>query len=374
VETPHLRLIEGPQRPPRPHRAALAVAAVLAALAAAATLLHADRARRENDPRPLAEAALEASLERGNEAPEVRAALVELRRGLERRPLDARARVAYAGLLLGLGTEDAHFGLAAFHARRAVELAPVTVPIVRAATLIVAQTGERDLAVSWIRRMFAYDPASAAELLAQVEATVLGLPVEAALPDAVGAWLAWARKLRRDGRLADADRRVEQAQRRWPDDLEALGERAALLVRRQDWTALAELLPPDWEPPPELAAAMPLLYRARAALARGDRDGARADLERALRLHPEAWGVMFLAGQICEDLGERARARTLWHGALHRLDASEREARQGILVHLARLEDRDGRAGTALRLWRSVLDLDPEHAEAAGRIRELSGG
>jgi tetratricopeptide (TPR) repeat protein len=350
------------------------VAAALVALAALATALHADRARGGADPRPTAEAALQASLERGNEAPEVRSALVELRRGIERRPLDARSRVAYAGLVLGMSTEDGHRQLAAFHARRAVELAPVTVPIVRAAALVAAQAGEAERSVEWIRRMFGYDPASAADLLALIEATALGLPVEAALPDSVEAWLAWARKLRRDGRLEQAQRWIERAQLRWPDDLQALAERGALLAQRQDWTALAELLPPRWEPPDSPVAAMPLLQRARLALSQGDPEGARADLERALRLHPGAWDVALQAGQLFDGLGDPARARTLWHGALHGLDPSERDARRAILIQLARLEDRDGRAGTALRLWRSVLELDPRHAEAGRRIHELSGG
>ena len=112
--------------PARRRRAATAGLTVSVLVAAAlATLLGADRARRSMDPRKIAEGALQASLEHGNDAPVVREVLVDLRRSLGRRPLDSGTRVAYAGLLLGLSSSVEQTRAAAFHARRASELAPV---------------------------------------------------------------------------------------------------------------------------------------------------------------------------------------------------------------------------------------------------------
>ena len=48
--------------------------------------------------------------------------------------------------------------------------------------------------------------------------------------------------------------------------------------------------------------------------------------------------------------------------------------RVDVLVRLANLEESDGRASVALRHWRTVLELDPNHAEARTRIRAMTGG
>ena len=44
-----------------------------------------------------------------------------------------------------------------------------------------------------------------------------------------------------------------------------------------------------------------------------------------------------------------------------------------LLVRLADLEETGGRASVALRHWRDVLELDPAHARARGRVAALTG-
>jgi hypothetical protein len=179
VEARELKLIPGERdRPARggPWRATPAVLGLFVVGAAlGATWLGADEARRTIEVRELAEDALQTALQRGSADRDVRDALVDLRRTLGWRPLESKTRVIYASLVLGLATRLDDMRLAEFHAGRASELSPVTVSIVRASALVLANTGDPDRALRLVRRMFGYDAPRAAKTLAQIESLVLGV-------------------------------------------------------------------------------------------------------------------------------------------------------------------------------------------------------
>ena len=376
MDTPPLKLITPDQvgEPVRARPAApLALAALIFASAALATWLGAEPARRPIPARDLAEGALRLALERGNDDAEVRATLLALRRTLTRRPLDSRTRVVYASLLLGLARRVEETGIAAFHARRAAELAPVTVPVARSAALVLARTGHAEEASALIREMFGYDPRRAAKLLARVDRLLLGGAIDSGLPEEPRAWLSWVAQLRESGRRLEAEAWVERTYRRWPDHTPALEQMAAGAVLRRDWEALGELFPPESMLPEEPASAGSLLYRARLKAIHEERAAAMRDVESALRLNGGAFSVQLLAGDTYESLGDVAAARRMWSKALHRLAPEQSAARRRLLVRLARLEDGHGQAAAALRFWESILELDPEHAEARQRVDDLSG-
>jgi tetratricopeptide (TPR) repeat protein len=115
-------------------------------------------------------------------------------------------------------------------------------------------------------------------------------------------------------------------------------------------------------------------YRAQLKSRNGDVDGARADVETALRLGGETHSALLLAGDALNALGDYAQARRRWRGALYALPQEETAVRKALLVRLAGLEERHGEPAAALRLWRSVLALDPDHEEASRRIDRLLGG
>ena len=83
--------------------------------------------------------------------------------------------------------------------------------------------------------------------------------------------------------------------------------------------------------------------------------------------------IRTLAGDVYEELGRIARARNEWNRALHGARAGQASARRGLLVRLARLEDVHGEPAAALRLWETLLELDPEHAEDRRRGDDLAG-
>jgi tetratricopeptide (TPR) repeat protein len=337
----------------------------------AGTLLGADAARRAVPVREQAEDLLQTALARGSDDAGVRQELTEMRRTLGWRPLETRTRVAYASLVLGLGTRREDLALAAFHAGRAADLAPVTVPVVRGAALVLAQAGERDRALSLVRQMFDYDPGRAALTLSQIESFTVGLHPQDVLPDRPEAWMAWWGLLRSDARWAEAEAWLAEAHRRWPDYLPILIQVAARAFNQRDWTGLATLLPAEGLP--AVADAAPLyLWRAHLRLQGGDVPGARADAERALDLAPRSPSLPLAAGELFEALGDTSRARELWTGALHRAAAGT-AARRPLLERLARLEDRHGSPAAALRRWREILAVDPGHAEALRRVDDLSG-
>ena len=132
------------------------------------------------------------------------------------------------------------------------------------------------------------------------------------------------------------------------------------------------LLPPGKPLPAEPAAATLYVWRAHLALHRGRSDDAVADVETALRLQGSG-STHTLAGDFFEQLGDAARARREWSRALHGTSRERLSTRRGLLLRLARLEDRHGRPAAALRFWEAVLEIDPDHAEARRRVDDLSG-
>ena len=253
---------------------------------------------------------------------------------------------------------------------RAAELNPVTVSVVHAAALVLANTGEVDQALELTRSMFGYDPGRAAETLSQIETLVLGARLEQGMPATPEAWTAWAKRLRDARRHDEAMQWFERAHRRWPEHLPALTQVAGAAFTRRDWLRLAELLPLGTTLPAEAQAAYPLAWRAHMRWANGDRTGAVADMEAALEraAYP---GVRRLAGDLFAALGEIERARSEWNRALH--DLRESPARATLLSRLARLEQEHGRPAAALRHWEALLAIDPDHQEALRRRDDLSG-
>jgi len=376
VEARELKLIRGERELPAPGRPSRAGAAVLGLGLVAATLLAtwlgADRARQKIEVREMAEGAIRIALERGSGDPEVRETLVDLRRTLGWRPLESKTRVVYASLVLGLATQREDLRLAAFHAGRAADLAPVTVPVVRAAALVLAQTGDLDRALGLVRRMFGYEPGRAAVTLSQIESLVLGVRLEQAIPDDPDAWLAWSRRLREDDRDADAADWLRRTHERWPEHVPARVLMAYRAFNRRDWEALGTLVPPGGSLPEQPEAASLFIVRANLALHAGDEDEARADLETAIRLQGSA-RVRMLAGDVFEKAGDLSRARREWNRALHATPRERSSTRRALFVRLARLEDRTGRPAAALRLWEALLEIDPGHAEARRRVDDLTG-
>ena len=106
----------------------------------------------------------------------------------------------------------------------------------------------------------------------------------------------------------------------------------------------------------------------------GDGSGARADAARGVEMSASDPWVLALAGEAMESV-DRALARDYWTRALYRL-ASRAETRRDAIwlrYRLARLDDREGRAGDALREWRTILAERPDDAEARRRVAELTG-
>lgn len=376
MEARDLTLIRGdlgrPDRGDGARATPVVLGLVVLAAALLATWLGADRARRKIEVREIAEQAVQMALERGSTDAEVRATLVDLRRTLGWRPLESRTRVVYASLVLGLASRQEDMRLAAFHADRAAELAPVTVPVVHAAALVLAHTGDLDRALILIARMFSYDPPRAATTLSQIESLVLGVRLDEGIPDTPEAWLAWSLQLRRDGRRDEAGEWLRRTHARWPGHLPALVRLARVAYGRRHWAKLGALLPSGAPLPDEPAVAELLAWRAHAALQRNDPDPARADIERALRLHASD-RVRALAGDLFEQLGDVERARREWTRALHGTSNVRRSNRRALLERLARLEDRHGRPAAALRHWETLLAIDPDHVEARRRVDDLSG-
>lgn len=360
-------------RPAGRTRGAL-LASVVVIGAAWSTQVGVQPARRALEVRTLAEQALQRSLERGLDDPRVRATLRELRREVSRRPLDSRARVVYAGVLLGLSSNLDDTAAAAFHAEVAARLAPATVPVVRGAVLVLARSGRRAEAVEWTRRMFGHDADAAADLLLRLEPYLSPAEIEEGLENDPEAWLAWSRRLRQAERGESADRWIERAFERWPGREEVRRLMCARAVRRGDWDGLARLVPAE-APLAESAAAAPLwVYRARVRSRAGDGADAVRDIETAQRLGRESNDLMILAGEAYESMDLLDEARSCWTRVLFRTPAGARDNRVRVLVSLARLEQRSGDLSSALRHWRAVLAIEPGHEAALRQIARLTGG
>jgi tetratricopeptide (TPR) repeat protein len=221
--------------------------------------------------------------------------------------------------------------------------------------------------------MFLFDETAAAKLLATLEPRLIDAEIARALPERPEAWLAWDTRLRQDGRGQTADGWLERAHLRWPNHLPTRERMAARAASRQEWEALDALFPPRHFVPEEPANALLIAYRARARALRGEREGARDDAELALRLNGADARLQIVVGDVYASLEDVEGARRLWNRALFMPLARQEAVRREVLLRLARLEARHGPPATALRLWRSILEIDPRHPEAGRRVEELTG-
>jgi len=380
MEPSDLKLVRAPGWPSSPtvrRDRAAAVGLGLLALTAAlvGTFLGADRSREPTRPVDTAREALFRVLDRGPNDPGVRELLGALRVQIGQRPLDARTRALYSALLLEMAMGPQDGPAPAFHATRAADLAPVTVPVIRAAALVLARSGEPEAAVRLVREMFGYDAESAAGLLNALEPFLEPTQVDEAVPGDPEAWLAWAREIRDQGRLDDADDWITRAYREWPDHLGVRQKVAARAVNRRDWTTLARVLPLEEELPDSAESALLFAFRARVRAEAGDTEGARDDVEKATALSGHAATVLLHCGDALLAAGDPGGARRLWSRALFGISPRSGAAAERIrlLLRMARFEDDHGKPAAALRAWKSVLDEDPDHAEAQRRVVDLGG-
>ncbi len=358
----------------RGRRLSLAAGVAALSIALLATLLGADRARHPAAVLDTAKQVLATALESGGDAPGIRPALLAIRDEIARRPLDARAKVIYAGLLLDLGTGAATARAAAFYASRAASLAPVTVPVVRPAAIVLARCGEQERAASLVRAIFSFDPRSAAALLASPDLLLDPGRREEAIPEEPEAWSAWAAQLREMGRPEEAESRLEETMRRWPDHLPTLAELAWTALGHGDWEALGKLLPRERPIPNDRSGAALHAIRARMRAAGHDIKGAIDDAKTAKALSEGDSIVLLHAGIALEDAGDSTDAKAYWEQALFSLRPAAADwLRVELLARLARLEERIGAPSDALRTWRAILDVAPDHAEAQRRVDDLTG-
>ncbi|MCP3979793.1 MAG: hypothetical protein GY716_10765 [bacterium] len=341
--------------------------------AALATLAGADAARSGNETRTRARDAVDRSLETEGRSPAVRDALRSLRTIVEQRPLNARARVDYAALILAVAADIEESSAAAFHARIAAKLSPVTVPVVRRSAIVLARCRDVDHAQAITRRMFGYDPDAAARLLSQLEPLLYDAELHDAIPDNASAWMAWCLQLRVDARTNEGLACLQQLHDRWPDHVPALDRLAAAAVRTRNWDDLAALFPPQDDREATFSATS-FTLRARLRAARGDRAGAQRDLRRALDTQDVPALARALAGETLEQLGDIDGARREWNRLLYELPDSSAGARIDALRRLARMEASTGHSGVALRHWHSLLALAPDDREALQEVDRLHGG
>ncbi len=116
-----------------------------------------------------------------------------------------------------------------------------------------------------------------------------------------------------------------------------------------------------------------LALRARVHVERGRNAEAENDLRTVQAAADGAPHLLILIGDVQLCLGKAELARGSWNQALFQTDSANKPRRIALLVRLADLEETDGRASVALRHWRSVIDLDPEHPRARRRVAELTG-
>jgi len=105
------------------------------------------------------------------------------------------------------------------------------------------------------------------------------------------------------------------------------------------------------------------LNRGAESLSRGEAEGARAALERALQLRPRDPKVLGLLGQASYRLGRYDDAIAAWQRLV---DESPAEPAARVNLGLAFL--RSGRQSQATRQLEIALDLNPEHRKAMGYL------
>jgi tetratricopeptide (TPR) repeat protein len=358
----------------RERRAGSTLATALGVVALVASLAGADQGRHSLDARPwVREAAVEAVTE-GLASPLVRETLLRMRRHIRERPLDSRTRATFAALLTAADRGATARVPAQHHADVALRTAPVTVPVVRIAAHVFADTGEVERALAETRRLSAFDPGAAARLLGELEAHALGGPgLEAGLGEHPAAWLAWVDRLNSGGRLAEARLWLGRAVTRWPADGGLVLRQARLLARDERWEELERAVATAGLPG-TASNADSFAWRA-LALGRLRRPGdARAELDRALALRPNGVVVLTVAGELARDRGDPEGARRHWTRALHLAEQARYESSiVDLLPRLARLHEATGEADRAWRTWSRLLELRPGHAESRARVEALGG-
>lgn len=372
MEQPELRLVTNEPAQPR-ETAALGLGAAVLAAATIATLFGADSARRPFNPGKIAESAMAQTLAGNNPEP-AREAKDILRERLRRFPLDAASRMIAASLAAETAENDSERKEALDQVAAATRLVASDEWISRGAARVLARCGRTDLALREIARMFAYAPADAAATLVKVEPFLGPDQLERGIPESPSAWLSWASRLRADGRHDEADARLAALLDRWPGDLPALRAAASVAAGRESIDEVLRLVPPTLVLQETAENASLLVFRARSKGASGDAAGARADALRAIALSGGDTWVLLLAGDAFAA-SDPALARDYWTRALYRLLEKPETRGEAIWLRrrLARLNGREGRAGDALREWRTILAERPDDGEAKRRVAELTG-
>jgi hypothetical protein len=372
VERPELKLVaDAPEGAGTPAATSLGAAVLVAA--GLATLFGADAARRPFAPAPLAESALALTLSTGDTLP-AKDALAALNLRLRRNPLDGTTRTIAASLMAETAASAAERAAAVKQALAAIRVTPSEEHVAHGAARVLARCGYADLALREVARMFDYNPNEAAATLFELAPFVPEDRLETGLQDTPEAWLAYAERLRRAGLPDEADARLTALLTRWPEDLPALGVAASAAASRDRMDDLVRLVPPTRSLPETAEAARLYAYRARTKAAGGDAEGARSDAARAAALSNDAPWVLALSGDALASV-EPELARDYWTRALYRLASQSKTQGEAIWLRyrLARLDDRQGRAGDALREWRTILAARPDDAEAKRRVQELTG-
>ena len=164
----------------------------------------------------------------------------------------------------------------------------------------------------------------------------------------------------------------ERGLERWPEDLGLLVQVAGQTSQARDWEKLDDLLRGRILPD-EPGAAWLYVHRARLHVQAGNLYDSASDLTTALRLASRSSSVHLRVGDTYMAMGAADEARRSWNRALFLLEQGQDDPRSRVLRRLARLEEEQGRHGTALRHWRAILSLDPADEEARRRLTALTG-
>jgi tetratricopeptide (TPR) repeat protein len=104
-------------------------------------------------------------------------------------------------------------------------------------------------------------------------------------------------------------------------------------------------------------------------------EDALADAQVSARLAGARPRVLMTAADALDAAGDAEGARAAFRRALHLLSSGRGGTlRVELLSRLARLEERQGRLGDALRAWREILMNDPAHLEARRGVERLTAG
>lgn len=149
-----------------------------------------------------------------------------------------------------------------------------------------------------------------------------------------------------------------------PDNLPARIELARLLILQGSMDAGLKIIEPGLKKHPEEIALLAL--RAAARSAKGDREGAVADADHALKLAPDNEEAVEVRAGLYKQAGDLANARTLVEGALTR--APKSITLHGMLVDLALAAHQPEVAQQQLG---EIIKLAPEEPEYRFRLAVL---